>query len=346
MSYPIIDVIVPNYNKVKFIQECLDSLISQTFLDWRCIVIDGFSEDGSWEIIQNFAAQDSRFEIYQLSRNGLYNSWNFGLSKVKNPYFCILTSDDLWNKNWLQVAIYSLENNLNAVCSAARTRIIDAEGIFLEVATHNLMGEQVLIADPQKSTIINGILSNVANYFLGSIYTSIHSLVMRREILLKGEQFNENVGAIADYEWYLRIGFYGDIIYHSFVEASHRSYPEQATAKTRLKQNGLVMQNIHDRNRELIANQLGNQRDCFLSLAKKYDKKILAYRYARPTISELKSPSIFTILELIAVLLKMPSQAILDIHLNRVGKSFYIEQSIDYANQMLSILNIDSNLKK
>lgn len=335
-SYRIIDIIVPNYNKVRFIQECLDSLINQTLINWRCIVVDGFSDDGSWEILQKFAQKDSRFEIYQLPRNGLYNSWNFGLTKVINPYFCILTSDDIWDKNWLQVAISSLDNNLNAVCAAARTRIINNKGNLLEIATHNLMGEQIFINDYQKSTIINGGSSNVVNYFLGSIYTSVHSLVMRREVLLKGEKFTEDVGAIADYEWYLRMGFYGDIIYHPFIEASHRSYPGQATAKNRLKENGLLMQKIHERNRELIANQLGNQGEYFLSLATKYDKEILVYRYARPTVAELKNPSISIFFEIISVFLKMPKQVITDTYLKIFGRNFYVENSINYAKQMLN----------
>lgn len=337
-NYPVIDVVVPNYNKRPYIKDCLLSLLNQTFEKWRGIIVDGFSDDGSWETIKNFAAQDSRFEIYQLPRNGLYNSWNFGLSKVVNPYFCILTSDDTWDNNWLQVAVCSLENNLNAVCAAARTRIIDAKGNSLEIATHNLMGEQLLINDLQKSTVVKGIFSNVANYFLGSIYTSAHSLLMRQEILLKGEKFTEDVGAIADYEWYLRMGLYGDIIYHPFIEASHRSYIGQATAKNRIKENGLLMQKIHDRNRESIANQLGNKSDRFLSLATKYDREILAYRYARPTTTELKNPSISTIAEMISVLFNSPKQVILDIFLKTNGKNFYIENSIKYAQTMLNLL--------
>jgi len=338
--HPIVDIILPNYNKSRFITESLLSLLKQTFDRWRCIVVDGFSDDGSWEIIKNFAAKDSRFEIYQLPRNGLYHSWNFGLTKVTNPYFCILTSDDLWDKNWLQVAVSSLENNLNAICAAARTRIIDAKGQPLDVAIHNLMGEKLFVNDLQKSTLIHGILSSTANYFLGSIYTSVHSLLMRQEILSKGEKFTEDVGAIADYEWYLKMGFYGDIIYHPFIEASHRSYPGQATAKKRLKQNGLLMQKIHARNREQIAYKLGDKSDSFLALAIKYDKEILAYRYARPTEAELKTQPISAGLELISVFFKMPKQVVVDTYLKTLGKNFYIENSINYAQQIHNKMKI------
>lgn len=335
----IVDVLIPNYNKGKFVADCLNSLLEQTYNNWHCIVIDGYSDDSSWEIIKDYADKDSRFEVYQIPRNGLYNSWNFGLSKVSNPYFCILTSDDVWDKNWLQVAVSSLENNLNAVCAAARTRIIDAKGQRLEIAIHNLIGEQLFITDYQQSKLIKGSLSSVANYFLGSIYTSVHSLLMRREILLKGEKFSEDVGVIADYEWYLRIGLYGNIIYHPFIEASHRSYLGQATAKNRLKENGIFMQKIHLRNREAIAKELGDVGNHFIALATRYDREILAYRYARPTIKELKLNPKSALFELLLLFKKMSNQLIQDIYLKMLGRNFYIESSLNYAKDIYNIAN-------
>ena len=128
---PVVNVIIPNYNKSKYIKECLNSLTNQTFQDWQCIAVDGFSDDGSWEIIHDFANQDERFELYQLPRTGLYQSWNFGLSKVTSPYFCILTSDDVWDKNWLQLATQSITSNNNAICVAARTYSLNSKVINL-----------------------------------------------------------------------------------------------------------------------------------------------------------------------------------------------------------------------
>lgn len=338
----VVDVVIPNYNKVKFIKACLNSLVEQNYHNWRCIAIDGYSDDGSWEIIKEYAAKDPRFEIYQLQRNGLYNSWNFGLSKVKNSYFCILTSDDTWEKNWLEIAVNSLESNLNAVCAAARTRTIDIEGKPLEIAIHNLMGEQVLVPKVNNSKItIDGIKSCISGYFLGSIYTSIHSLVMRSEIVFQGERFAEDVGFIADYEWYLRIGFYGDVIYHLDVEANHRLYLGQATAKSRLRENGIFMQKIHCRNRELIAKKLSNNK--FTYLATKYDKEVLTYRYARPTVSELKSSPAVAVLQFLLLFLQMPIQAIQEIYLKINGKNFYIERSLKNAMQCIKI---QTNAKK
>lgn len=59
---PCVDVVPPNLNKVEYIRECLDSPMRQTYSNWRCIVVDGNSDDGSWELIQEYASADVRFE--------------------------------------------------------------------------------------------------------------------------------------------------------------------------------------------------------------------------------------------------------------------------------------------
>lgn len=338
-SSQTIDILVPNYNKAKFIEDCFISLLSQSFRNWRCIVVDGFSDDGSWEIIQIFAQKEPRFEIYQIPRKGLYNSWNFGLSKVENPYFCILTSDDTWDKNWLQTAVESLENNLNAVCAAARTRVIDADGQLKLVPVHNLMGEQFFQTSGSNPQIRQGIISSVANYFLGSIYTSIHSLLMRSTILQQGEKFAEDVGNIADYEWYIRMSFYGDIIYHPSIEAYHRIYEGQATSRNQQSDSGTFMQKIHFRNREMIAKKLGTCGNKFISLATQYDKSIIAYHYARPTGKKFVSQPILSLFELLHIFYKMPIQLLKDIFFKITGKNFYIKSSMTTINQLFNNIN-------
>lgn len=329
-----VDIVVPNYNKVKFIADCFTSLRSQTFKNWRCIVVDGFSDDGSWEIIQEFAQKDSRLEIYQIPRKGLYNSWNFGLSKIKSPYFCILTSDDIWHDNWLQTAVQSLENNLYAVCAAARTRAIDVDGQLGVIPVHSLMGEHFFQTSNSTSQIRQGIISSVASYFLGSIYTSIHSLLMRSSILQQGEEFAEDVGNIADYEWYIRMSFYGDIIYLPYIEAYYRIYQGQATSKNQQSDSGISMQKIHLRNRETIAKKLGSYGDKFINLAAQYDESIIAYRYARPTGKKFITQPILSLFELFYTTCNMPNQLIKDIFLKIIGKDFYIESSTNAINQL------------
>lgn len=331
MIHNTIDIVLPNYNKNQYIDQCLSSLINQTFSNWRCIVVDGFSDDGSWQKIQYFANNDKRFELYQIPRQGLYNSWNFGLSKVRNPYFCILTSDDFWNPRWLETAVKSLDSCRTAVCAAARTRIVNGESQLGDIAPFNSTGERFFKTFPSSVQIRSGNLNIIANYFIGPIYSSIHSLLLRTDILSKGEKFSEDIGSTADYEWYIKLGFYGDIIYHPDIEVGWRFYEGQATQPKMQAENGRQIQEIHRRTRTKIAEELGKAGDHFLEISEVYDRTILAYHYARPCLENIRSQPFLELPQLIKIIFTMPREFVTDCFFKILGKKFYLESSLSTA---------------
>lgn len=334
-----IDIIFPNYNKAEFVGECLHSLKNQTFQNWRCIVVDGFSDDGSWEIIQELARYDQRFHLYQVPRNGLYKSWNFGLSKVQNPYFCILTSDDLWNLEWLEIAVDSLNMQNNVVCAAAKTRIVSADGQWQDIAPYNKIGDTFFQTNNEISQLRKGIINTIGNYFLGPIYSSIHSLVMRSELLKNIGMFSEDLGAISDYEWSLKIGFYGDVVYHPHVEVGWRFYQGQVTHPSAQEENGKLMQEIHRRHRNTIAERLGLFSDKFLAIAEDYDRSVLAYTYSRPWLTNLFHNPRVEVPRFLRTVYSMPDQFFTDIFFKITGKSLFVEKSLFYAIKVAKVIN-------
>lgn len=331
-----IDIVFPNYNKKAYITECLNSLLAQTYSNWRCIVVDGFSDDGSWEIIQDFAQKDARFELYQLPRLGnFYKAWNFGLSKVENPYFCILTSDDLWQQQWLEKGIISLSENENAVCVAAKTEKVNANDEWTGTALYNLVGDrffQTSMSTPQTRA---GIDNAIANYFIGPIYSSIHSLLMRSKIIRLGERFAEDLGSTADYEWYIKLGLYGDIIYHPEIEVGWRVYEGQATKPRNQEENGNFIQKIHLRNRDKVAQKLEGIVDNFEAIAQDYDNRILAYHYARSYLINIVYQPVTEIPRLLKVVSTMPRELLLDCLFKIRGKNFFLEESLATARQVV-----------
>lgn len=325
LNVPIVDIVFPNYNKSEFIGECLDSLINQTFKDWRCIVVDGFSDDGSWEILKNFAHQDERFELYQLPRTGLYKSWNFGLSKVTSPYFCILTSDDVWDKNWLQSAIQSITTNNNTICVAARTYSLNTKSELKGIAYYNRLGDKFFTTDGSTPQIRSGIIDSIAHYFIGTIYTSVHSLLLKSEILSLSGMFAEDLGNAADLEWSMKIGLYGDIIYHPKIKASWRTYKQQASQLTGSRELGKVLQKIHSQIRNNIADKLGDFGDEFIAIAEDYDRHIIPYYLERPQLGNFISQPLVELPSLLNVLCKRPNTFIMDCCFKMFGKRYFSE---------------------
>ena len=333
-----IDIILPNYNKFPYINESLKSLLDQTYKNWRCIVVDGFSDDGSWEIIQSYANTDSRFKIYQIRRQGLYHSWNFGLSKVTSSFFCILTSDDLWDRKWLEIAHRRLAEQPEAICIASRTKIIDINGKPGDIAPSNLLAERFFKISGNTTHLLDGIDSSIASYFLLGLYSSIHSLLMRSTILKHGETFAEDIGSAADYEWYIKLGFYGKIIYCSDIEVSWRFYEGQATQPMQQQQYGQLLQKIHIRNRPRIAEKLGQLGNTFKILAEDYDNRIMRYDFARPCLKNIYKQPWVALPDLWKVAMTMPREFLLDCYFKFMGKRFVSEESLKICKRFYDLI--------
>lgn len=283
-----IDIVIPNYNKVEFIEGCLQSLVSQTYENWRCIVVDGYSDDGSWEIIQEYASGDDRFELYQLDRIGLYKSWNFGLRKVQSPYFAVLTSDDAWTPQWLEVALKSLSENREAIAAAGRTKYIDSTGDVGATAKRNSIGESIF-QDKERSvpSVRNGLDCSIASYFMGTIFNGIHSFVVRSN-LLDELLFPTDVGTAGDLEWCMRIGLHGDIVYCPNVDIYWRRYDDQASGKTmgQREELGESVMTMVDRVKPKISDRLsGARQDRFQSASRQYVNELLPFFFKRPPLS-------------------------------------------------------------
>ena len=59
VKQPAIDIIIPNYNKAKYLNQCLDSIVSQTYKSWNIYLVDDNSKDNSREILQNYQNFDN-----------------------------------------------------------------------------------------------------------------------------------------------------------------------------------------------------------------------------------------------------------------------------------------------
>ncbi|MDE6040062.1 MAG: glycosyltransferase, partial [Muribaculaceae bacterium] len=73
---PEVSIIVPVYNVEKYVKECLESIASQTFTDWECIVVDDGATDRSGEICDEFANRDQRFKVLHVKNGGVASARN------------------------------------------------------------------------------------------------------------------------------------------------------------------------------------------------------------------------------------------------------------------------------
>jgi glycosyltransferase involved in cell wall biosynthesis len=115
----MVDVIIPLYNKQATIQRAIRSVQSQTFTDWRLIVVDDGSTDQGPQIVDQMRRQDRRIELIGQSNAGPGAARNAGISAATASCLAFLDADDQWYPWHLQEAVPILQNNNVAMAGAA-----------------------------------------------------------------------------------------------------------------------------------------------------------------------------------------------------------------------------------
>jgi glycosyltransferase involved in cell wall biosynthesis len=100
---PAISVIVPVYNVEKYIQQCVDSILAQTFKDFELILVDDGSSDLSGAICNEYAAMDSRVSVIHKKNGGVSSARNAGLDVATGKYIMFCDSDDWTEPFWLEM---------------------------------------------------------------------------------------------------------------------------------------------------------------------------------------------------------------------------------------------------
>ena len=110
MSQPKISVIIPVYNTAKYMDECLASVLSQSFTEFEVILVDDGSTDGvSPAKCDEYAAKDDRVIAVHKPNGGLISAWTEGVKRACADYLCFLDSDDWVDTDMLE-KLYALTN--------------------------------------------------------------------------------------------------------------------------------------------------------------------------------------------------------------------------------------------
>ncbi|MDC0204499.1 glycosyltransferase [Flavobacteriales bacterium] len=106
----LVSIITPSYNSAKFIKQCIESVIAQTYTNWELLIVDDCSIDNSGEIITSFAEKNKKIQkIFSENNVGAAESRNIGIRQAKGKYIAFLDSDDLWERQKLEKQISFME---------------------------------------------------------------------------------------------------------------------------------------------------------------------------------------------------------------------------------------------
>jgi len=118
VAAPKVSVLVPICNVERYLEECLDSLVAQSFTDFEVLCINDGSTDGSLAIIHRYMEADARFRVIDKPNSGYGASMNMGLANAIGEYIAILESDDFFEPNALELLVDAAERNQSDVVKA------------------------------------------------------------------------------------------------------------------------------------------------------------------------------------------------------------------------------------
>lgn len=121
---------MPVFNDIDFIEKSLQSILNQEFTDFRLLISDDGSSDGSDRICMRYAKKDDRITYIRQPENlGISKNMKFLLTEAKTPYFMWAGDDDLWDPSFLKTCLSLLERNPDAIVAFTRFLTIDEDGI-------------------------------------------------------------------------------------------------------------------------------------------------------------------------------------------------------------------------
>ena len=105
----MISIIVPIYNAERYLDGCMDSLLSQTEKELQIILVDDGSTDGSIAVAKNYTAHDSRVELYTQSHAGQSAARDEGMRHAKGEYIAFVDADDSLEPEWCAQYLKAIE---------------------------------------------------------------------------------------------------------------------------------------------------------------------------------------------------------------------------------------------
>lgn len=189
---PICSIVLPVYNAVETLSECLDSICQQTLADWELILVNDGSDDGSSDLIEQFAASDRRVKVISPGRIGLVPAINLGYENVRTPLVARMDADDVMLPTRLQKQVDFLNARADIDVLATLVKLFPEEILQEGYREYARWQNECLSPDEIANNIY--VESPVAN----------PSVMYRREIYERFGPYRDGLFP-EDYDFWLRL---------------------------------------------------------------------------------------------------------------------------------------------
>ena len=212
---PRVSIVIPVYNREKYITLAVESVLRQTFQDWELIISDDGSTDGTLEMITEFALHDSRIRVLTAEHKGAVHALIAGFNAARGEFIGQLDSDDLLEPPALELTVKALDEHPNWGMVYTNYRDIDEQGQLTRVGWR--------CSIPYSS------------HTLLTAFMTFHFRLIRKSIYQEVGGFDSNFDRIEDYELCLRLSEMTKIGKIDQFLYQYRFHPDSLKSMARLE---------------------------------------------------------------------------------------------------------------
>ena len=189
----LISVIVPVYNVEKYLDQCIKSILNQSFSDYEVILVDDGSKDASGQMCDVYAKQYTNIKVLHKENGGLSDARNAGIKMAQGEYLLFVDSDD-----------YIGEDSISEIVSVLDAQEQKVDLVFLEATKVFPDGRVEPLGDGYKANHINGkskteVLRHIAS--LPKYPAAAWSKLTRRELIVQNELYFTKGLLSEDLDW-------------------------------------------------------------------------------------------------------------------------------------------------
>ena len=126
-----VSIIVPVYNVAKYLAECIQGVLVQTFQSWELILVNDGSKDCSGAICDDYPAKDDRIRVIHKPNTGVSDTRNVGLSNARGKYVMFLDADDYWYDHGALEVLVSTAQKYQADIVRGEYKAVNQDGALL-----------------------------------------------------------------------------------------------------------------------------------------------------------------------------------------------------------------------
>ncbi len=213
---PLISIITPTYNQSRFLDECISSVIKQSYIHWEMIIINDASTDATMTILEKWKKVDKRIKVITLDKRigvwNQYKTYNLGLNAAKGTHIALLDSDNYWPLDKLEKQIRYFPKN--AVVSFGDIVDVSENGSPMRIITYNC-----------NKNHLNNIPTGSILYLLSDLnfYIEPNTVIIKKNILQKIGGFKKSTHyPFTDIPTFLELSLKGRFIYCNEILGYHR----------------------------------------------------------------------------------------------------------------------------